>query len=206
MLCAQRPRSLPASSRANQPNATKTRLTFAPNRTPICSIGCSTSKNGATITIAPKINQMGTLSEHHSWNPQPSPRLIRRCARNERRLREIRSQTTDALNEVEGLIGMALDEARSQSGTEDEALIFVRDRLAEATRSAFHLRSQVEGVLDLVQRLLAERRTAQDAFEAGWEGRYHDLLARLSSMEVGWLQAVLGIETEDDQEGDETPF
>jgi len=124
---------------------------------------------------------------------------------NERRLREIRSQTMDALNEVEALVDMALDEARSQSDTE-EALIFVRGRLTEATRSALHLRSQVEDVLDLVQRLLAERRTAQDAFEAGWEGRYHDLLARLSGMEIGWLQAVLGIESDDDQEDNEKPF
>jgi len=125
---------------------------------------------------------------------------------NERKLRELGPNTLAALNEVEGLIDMALDEARDQSETAEEALIFVEERLIEASHSAVQLPFKLEDVLELIQRLMAERRTAQDAFEAGWEGRYHDIVARLSGVEYDWLQRALGLAPDDHTSNDETPF
>ena len=72
------------------------------------------------------------------------------------------------------------------------------DHVKEAQRTLNKLNSDVKALVEALDRLLAQRKTTREAFEAGYRGRYLDLLSKLSGEEHDLLRRALKQDVSDE--------
>ena len=95
---------------------------------------------------------------------------------------------SDAIMEAPQAANEAVEQTRGDLEIARESVLNIRDRLIELAR--------------LIERLVAQRQSAAEAYEAGYEARYVDLIAQLSSAEYFALRQALA----DLSDGDSIPF
>ena len=95
---------------------------------------------------------------------------------------------SDAILEAPQVANEAVEQTRGDLEIARESVLNIRDRLIELAR--------------LIERLVAQRQSAAEAYEAGYEERYVDLIAQLSSAEYFALRQALA----DLGDGDPIPF
>jgi len=121
----------------------------------------------------------------------------------DKEFRKLAPKTVANLNALAAWQNVITDDLRSGSEAPEEAVDRMRRQLTEAKRSTHQLGDHLTELLSLTRQLLAQRRSAQEAFEAGWNGRLYDVLSKLTDAERDQLREALGRENwESEDESD----
>ena len=121
----------------------------------------------------------------------------------DKEFRKLAPKTVANLNALASWLDVITDDLRSGSEAPEETVNRMRRQLIGAKRSTQQLGDHLTELLSLTRQLLAQRRSAQEAFEAGWNGRLYDILTKLTDSEREQLREALGRENwEEEDESD----
>jgi len=118
----------------------------------------------------------------------------------DREFRKLAPKTVADLNALASWLDVIIDDLKSGSEAPEEAVDRMHLQLTQAKRSTLQLGDHLTELLSLTRQLLAQRRSAQEAFEAGWNGRFYDILSNLTDAERDQLRKALSRE---DWEGED---
>src|SRR5579859_683989 len=92
----------------------------------------------------------------------------RRSLMIDKEFRKLAPKTVANLNALASWLDVITDDLRSGSEAPEETVNRMRRQLIGAKRSTQQLGDHLTELLSLTRQLLAQRRSAQEAFEAGW--------------------------------------
>jgi len=110
----------------------------------------------------------------------------------DKEFRKLAPKTVADLNALAGWLEVITDDLKSGSEAPEETVERTYRQMTLAKRATDQLGNHLSELLSLTRQLLAQRRSAQEAFEAGWNGRFYDILSKLSDAERDQLREALG--------------
>jgi len=107
--------------------------------------------------------------------------------------RNLVAETFDNLDDLRIYLDVILNDLEREAGQPSPAILepTTLDHVKEAHRTLDKVNNEVQALSDALYRLLAQRKTTHEAFEAGYYGRYLDMLSKLGGEECAHLRHLL---------------